>query len=171
MNSDTDTTGPKPRRWFAFLFIWLITGIFSLVCHSFLIGAFVAGPMAALLCVSSGFRKFMLLALLAMVVWVGIGEWQKDRWHHQYPPALPTLSKYGDTEASQRPASFGLRVANQIDVVQYDDYIQEGGDPNQVPILDRIAVALAKHPNMFLDPANRAMFNELVQKGIIRSAR
>ena len=31
----------------------------------------------------------------------------------------------------------------------------KGGDPNQVAILDRLAVALAKNPKFLLDPANR----------------
>ncbi len=70
----------------------------------------------------------------------------------------------GDQAKSAQPAAFGMRVATPQDAAKYDQYIQQGGDPNQVPVYDRLAVAIAKDPNFLTKPENFEEFYGLVYK-------
>jgi hypothetical protein len=69
----------------------------------------------------------------------------------------------------QRAQYFGFRVASAEEVQRYDDYIASGGDPNQVPIYDRLAVALYKNPKILLE--NMSVLDELQQKRPSRGCR
>jgi hypothetical protein len=57
-----------------------------------------------------------------------------------------------------------MRVATAYEVSAYNEHINKGGDPNQVPILDRLAVVLAKNPKFLLDPANRNVRDEFMPR-------
>jgi hypothetical protein len=75
-------------------------------------------------------------------------------------PALETSNQ----EVQKLPASFGMRVATPRDVDNYNNYVQNGGDPEQIPVYDRLAVAIAKDPNFLKDPKNFESFYGLVWK-------
>jgi hypothetical protein len=76
-------------------------------------------------------------------------------------PAIPALET-SNTEIQKQPAAFGMRVGTQDDVKNYNTYIQNGGDPEQIPIYDRLAVAIAKNPGFLSDPKNFEAFYGLV---------
>jgi hypothetical protein len=78
-------------------------------------------------------------------------------------PVIPALETSNE-EVAKLPASFGMRVATPTDVQQYNDYVQNGGDPNQIPIYDRLAVAIAKDPSFLSKPENFESFYGLVWK-------
>ena len=78
-------------------------------------------------------------------------------------PVTPALETSED-DISKRPASFGMRVATPNDVQNYNTYVQNGGDPNQIPIYDRLAVAIAKDPSFLSKPENFESFYGLVWK-------
>jgi hypothetical protein len=75
-------------------------------------------------------------------------------------PALETSNQ----EVQKQPASFGMRVATPRDVDNYNTYVQNGGDPNQIPVYDRLAVAIAKDPSFLSKPQNFESFYGLVWK-------
>ena len=70
----------------------------------------------------------------------------------------------GDQQKSAQPAAFGFKVASPQDAQKYDQYLQQGGDPNQVPVYDRLAVAIAKDPNFLTKPENFEEYYNLVYK-------
>lgn len=78
-------------------------------------------------------------------------------------PAIPALET-SNTEIQQQPAAFGMRVATSDDVQNYNTYVQNGGDPNQIPVYDRLAVAIAKDPKFLTKPENFESFYGLVWK-------
>lgn len=73
-------------------------------------------------------------------------------------PALETSNK----AVQKLPLSFGMRVATNNDVQKFDSYIQSGGDIQQIPVYDRLAVAMAKDPE-FLQK-NFETYYDLVYK-------
>lgn len=70
----------------------------------------------------------------------------------------------GDQQASAQPSAFGFKVASPQDAAKYDQYIQQGGDPEQIPVYDRLAVAIAKDPNFLTKPENFNEYYNLVYK-------
>jgi hypothetical protein len=72
------------------------------------------------------------------------------------------LSQAGDPDARTKPESFGLRVATNDDVKQFDAYVKNGGDINAISPYDRLAVLLNKNPKALLDPNNKQMLDEMV---------
>jgi hypothetical protein len=68
-------------------------------------------------------------------------------------PTIPALET-SNQEVQKLPASFGMRVATPRDVDNYNNYVQNGGDPNQIPVYDRLAVAIAKDPSFLTKPEN-----------------
>jgi hypothetical protein len=75
-------------------------------------------------------------------------------------PALETSNQ----QVQKLPASFGMRVATPRDVDNYNAYVQNGGDPEQIPVYDRLAVAIAKDPSFLSKPENFESFYGLVWK-------
>ena len=156
--------------------VMLVVGV---VTHSLFAGVFVGfllGIFWLAMWSYRGFRKFVIWSLVALAIFIFLIS---KPWANQskvsaprtpvtppalYRPALvpPVFSQFGDVEASKRPESYCMRVATADEVSAYNEYINKGGDPNQVPILDRLAVALAKNPKFLLDPANRNVLDELV---------
>lgn len=86
--------------------------------------------------------------------------------HKEFGPQAnaPQFVADGDTEAQKLPASFGMRVATPADVQKYGTFLQNGGDPNNVPIYDRLAIAIAQDPNFLTKPENFEEFYGLVYK-------
>ena len=132
------------------LFICFAIGIVTLASHSFVAGFFIAGPLAAGLCFYARFRKIALwfcLALIVIIVAISVFAYiegqQKIAVRHQAP-------------------YFGFRVANAEEVQRYDNYIANGGDPNQLPVYDRLAIALYRNPKFLLE--NKSVLDELQQK-------
>ena len=78
-------------------------------------------------------------------------------------PSIPALETSND-EIRKQPAAFGMRVATPDDVKSYDTYVQNGGDVNQIPVYDRLAVAIAKDPTFLTKPENFEAFYGLVYK-------
>jgi len=76
----------------------------------------------------------------------------------------PQFTSQGNQEASQKPAAFGMRVAAPEDVQRYDQFINNGGNPDNIPVYDRLAVAIAKDPNFLSKPENFEEFYGLVYK-------
>jgi hypothetical protein len=76
----------------------------------------------------------------------------------------PIFGQESNQEVQKLPASFGMRVATPRDVDTYNTYVQNGGDPSQIPVYDRLAVAIAKDPNFLKDPKNFESFYGLVWK-------
>ena len=70
----------------------------------------------------------------------------------------------GDQSKAAMPAAFGMRVGTPQDAAKYDQYIQQGGDPNQIPVYDRLAVAIAKDPNFLTKPENFEEYYNLIYK-------
>src|ERR1700757_2531137 len=81
----------------------------------------------------------------------------------QQGPTTPTVQG-GNETIQKEPAAFGMRVATPDDVKNFDAYIQNGGDPNQLPVYDRLAVAIAKDPSFLTKPENFESFYGLVYK-------
>jgi hypothetical protein len=81
-------------------------------------------------------------------------------------PALETSNQ----EVQKLPDSFGMRVATPRDVNNYNTYVQNGGDPNQIPIYDRLAVAIAKDPEFLKKPENFEAAYGLVIKPMQRQS-
>jgi len=79
-------------------------------------------------------------------------------------PRIPALQT-SNTEIQKLPLSFGLRVATPDDVANVDQYIQTGGDPNALPLNDRLAVAIAKNPNFFKE--NPEAYYQLIAKPLM----
>jgi len=78
-------------------------------------------------------------------------------------PTIPALET-SNQEVQKLPASFGMRVATSRDVDNYNNYVQNGGDSNQIPVYDRLAVAIAKDPDFLKKPENFESFYGLVWK-------
>jgi hypothetical protein len=82
----------------------------------------------------------------------------------QKTAGTPIFDSESNQEVQKLPASFGMRVATPRDVNNYNNYVQNGGDPNQIPIYDRLAVAIAKDPSFLSKPENFESFYGLVWK-------
>jgi hypothetical protein len=82
-------------------------------------------------------------------------------------PRIPALQT-SNTEIQKLPLSFGLRVATPDDVANSDEYFRNGGDPNALPLNDRIAVALAKNPNFFKD--NPEVYYQYIYKPLAQQS-
>lgn len=82
--------------------------------------------------------------------------------------AQPTGTQQGapgiKSTVKQEPAFFGMRVATQDGVNDFENYIKNGGDINQVPVYDRLAVALAKDPDFLKKKENLPTYYSLVYK-------
>jgi hypothetical protein len=76
----------------------------------------------------------------------------------------PIFGQESNQEVQKLPASFGMRVATPEFVNLYNAHVQNGGDPNQIPIYDRLAVAIAKDPSFLTKPENFESFYGLVWK-------
>ena len=84
--------------------------------------------------------------------------------HQSAARSLAGYKITGDQTASSNPAAFGFRVASPQDAARYDQYVQQGGDPNAIPVYDRLAVAIAKDPNFLTKPENFEEYYSLVYK-------
>jgi hypothetical protein len=84
----------------------------------------------------------------------------------QMPKFSWTLPKADSLREQVKPESFGLRVATDDDVSQYQQYIKNGGDPNAIDIYDKLAVALKQDPRFLLRPENVNVYQDLVKNPI-----
>src|SRR4029077_20399841 len=84
----------------------------------------------------------------------------------QMPKFSWTLPKSDSLREQVKPESFGLRVATDDDVSQYQQYIKNGGDPNAIDIYDKLAVAVKQDPQFLLRPENVNVYQDLVKNPI-----
>ena len=91
---------------------------------------------------------------------LGEGTIQRIGAKGQTIPMLET----SDTSTQQQPAAFGMRVASQRDVKAFNNYINNGGDINQISVYDQLAIAIAKDPDFLTKPENFESFYGLVYK-------
>lgn len=63
--------------------------------------------------------------------------------------AIPKSETTGQQDVEQRPLSFGMYVATPDFVQKFDNYLQNGGDINKIPVRDQLGVAMAKDPDFF----------------------
>lgn len=83
-------------------------------------------------------------------------------------PAQQSVVK--NPEVKQEPAFFGMRVGTPDDVQNFDNYIKNGGDINQIPVYDRLGIAMAKDPQFLARPENFETFYSLVYKPLQQQA-
>jgi hypothetical protein len=88
----------------------------------------------------------------------------------KFPAITPTFSWTLPQQSSLReqvkPETFGLRVATDDDVSQYQQYVKNGGDPNAIDIYDKLAVALKQDPQFLLRPENVNVYKDLIKNPI-----
>jgi hypothetical protein len=169
-NSQVRTKSHKKATPGQMLTIFVTMLTIGCLTHSWVAGLFIGWFGGVFLIVVWGNRTFRrvlytlgLIIALAFVIGIASQSAMTRRAVYAPAPVPPVFSQFGDVEASKRSESYGMRVATADEVSAYNEYINKGGDPNQVPVLDRLAVALAKNPNFLLDPANRNVLDELVR--------
>lgn len=78
------------------------------------------------------------------------------------PGAAPQIK--GDPILSKAPAAFGYKVASQQDADRFDQYVKAGGDVDQIPVYEQLAVAMFKNPNFLTDRNNAGIYHDLIYK-------
>jgi hypothetical protein len=82
-----------------------------------------------------------------------------------------TLPQHGSLQDQTRPDSFGLRVATDDDVRQYQNYVKLGGDPGVINVYDKLAIALKQDPTFLTRPENVGVYKELIKDPITAQSK